>query len=42
MKELLERDYIVEHKISSRDVTAVPEISDSVDFDLTPQFSGLS
>lgn len=34
MKELLERDYIVEHNISSRGVTVVPEISDSVDFDL--------
>ena len=38
MKELLERDYIAEHKISSRDVTAVPEITDSVDFDLTDDF----
>ena len=38
MKELLERDYIAEHKISSRDVTAVPEITDSVDFDLKDDF----
>lgn len=38
MKELLERAYIAEHKISSRDVTAVPEITDSVDFDLKDDF----
>lgn len=38
MKELLERDYIAEHKISSRDVTAVPEITDFVDFDLKDDF----
>lgn len=38
MKELLESDYVAEHKISSRDVTAVPEITDSVDFDLKDDF----
>lgn len=38
MKELLESDYIVGHNISSRGVTAVPEITDSVDFDLKDGF----
>lgn len=38
MKELLESDYVAEHKISSRDVTAVPEITDFVDFDLKDDF----
>lgn len=38
MKELLERDYIVGHNISSHGVTVVPEITDSVDFDLNDAF----
>lgn len=38
MKELLESDYIVEHNISSRGVTVVPVITDSVDFDLKDGF----
>ena len=38
MKELLEKDYIVGHNISSRDVTVVPEITDSVNFDLKDDF----
>lgn len=38
MKELLESDYIVGHNISSRGVTVVPEITDSVDFDLKDGF----
>ena len=38
MKELLESDYIVGHNISSRGVTVVPEITDSVDFDLKDSF----
>lgn len=38
MKELLESDYIVKHKISSRDVMVVPKFTDSVDFDLKDDF----
>ena len=38
MKELLESDYIVGHNISSRGVTVVPVITDSVDFDLKDNF----
>lgn len=38
MKELLERDYIVGHNISSHGVTVVPEFTDSVDFDLNDVF----
>lgn len=38
MKELLEKDYIVGHNISSRGVTVVPEITDCVDFDLKDDF----
>ena len=38
MKELLEKDYIVRHNISSRGVTVVPEITGAVDFDLKDDF----
>lgn len=38
MKELLEKDYIVRHNISSRGVMVEPKFTDFVDFDLKDDF----